>query len=218
MKRNMSGLYSDFLDENRKQVFVQVKPFSDIAVLGGGTALCMQLNHRKSYDFDLFVKNPIEKNLLRRVIKVFGEGIETLVDSGDELSFLISQQVKVSFIYFPFKHLYQFIETQSLPILDWRDIASDKAYVIGRRGEYRDYVDIFFILQRGLKLEKIIDDAKQKFKGAFSAKLFLGQLIYFDDLVDLTVDFIDQEYSPEQIRHFLEEAVSDYTRTSFIEP
>jgi predicted nucleotidyltransferase component of viral defense system len=200
------------LDEARQRVFAQLKPFSDTAVLGGGTGLSMQLGHRKSYDFDLLVKNPIEKTLLRRVSKVFGDELQVLVDSGDEMSFLTSHRVKVSFIYFPFPHLHPPIETESLPLLHWKDIASDKAYAIGRRGEYRDYVDVFFVLRKGLELGRIIEDATRKFKGAFSAKLFLGQLVYLTDLKDFALDFAMEEYSPEEIRRFLEDAVVRYSR------
>jgi hypothetical protein len=212
MKENTSELYSDFLDEERQRVFVQLKPFSDMAVLGGGTGLSMQLGHRKSYDFDMLVKSLLERTLLRRVSKVFGDELQVLVDSEDELSFLTSHRVKVSFIYFPFAHLYPLVETESLPLLHWKDIASDKAYAVGRRGEYRDYVDIFFMLKKGLELGKIIEDAKRKFKGAFSAKLFLGQLVYLSDLKDFTLDFAQKDCSPEEIRLFLEDAVVRYSK------
>lgn len=206
----MSQLYTDFLDDKRKQVLNQLKSFSNIAALGGGTALCMQLSHRRSYDFDLLIDTPIEKTLLNRIIKIFGKNIEILVDTGDELSVLISREVKVSFIYFPFPHLYTFIKTLFIPLLHWKDIASDKAYAIGRRGEYRDYVDIFFIIKKGFNLENIIRDAERKFKGAFSSKLFLGQLVYFDDLGDFTVDFIGRKYSLAEIKRYLEQTVSEY--------
>jgi|GEM_PF-578468 len=210
MKVNMSQLYTDFLDNRRKQVLSQLKSFSNIVTLGGGTALCMQINHRRSYDFDLLVSTPIEKALLNRVIKIFSENIEILVDTGDELSVLISREVKMTFIYFSFPHLYTTIKTLSIPVLDWKDIASDKAYAIGRRGEYRDYVDIFTIIRKGFDLDNIIGDAEKKFKGTFSTKLFLGQLVYFEDLGDFTVDFIGRKYSLEEIKGYLKRTVSEY--------
>lgn len=208
----MSILLFDFLGRERINVLLQLKTFSKKAVLGGGTALCMQLNHRKSYDFDLLVNSPIEKTLLKRVIEIFGNNIETLVDSGDELSVLVTRQVKISFIYFPYPHLHPIVKTQHLPIRNWKDIASDKAYAIGRRGEYRDYVDIFFVFKKGFTLQEIIEDADQKFKGAFSSKLFLSQLVYLNDIKDFTVDYISKYYSVNEIKKYLEETVSQYTK------
>jgi len=213
MKKSISKLYTNFLGKEQKKILEELKPFSDISVLGGGTALCMQLVHRSSYDFDLFVSSPIAKTLLNNIIKIFGKNrIETLADSSDELTVLISRQVKISFIYFPFPHLYPYIKSHSIPILYWKDIASDKAYAIGRRGEYRDYVDLFFVLEKGMGLAEIIKDAEKKFKSNFSAKLFLSQLVYFDDLSDFTIDFIGKAYAVTEIKHLLEEFISAYTR------
>lgn len=208
----MSELHFNSLNTERQVAFRKLVVFSDIGVLGGGTALLMQFHHRKSFDFDIFLNSPIEKKLLERVSEYFGEKFEILVDTGDELSLSIPSKVKITFIYFPYDPLYPVIKTESLSIFDWKDITADKAYTIGRRGEYRDYVDIFFALKKGLSLEKIIKDTYKKFNKVFSEKLFLGQLVYFDDLVDFTCDFIDQEYSPEQIKHFLEKSVFSYTK------
>jgi hypothetical protein len=210
MKKNISKLYTNFLGKNRKKVLNQLISFSDIAFLGGGTALCMQLKHRKSYDFDLFVNNSIEKSLMNRVVNIFDRNIKILVDTSDELSLLISKKIKLSFIYFPFPHIYSLVKTNSIPVLHWKDIASDKAYAIGRRGEYRDYVDIFYIISKGFNLGNVIEDAEKKFGGAFSSKLFLSQLVYFDDLEDFTVDFIGREYSFSEIKEYLELTVSKY--------
>ena len=212
MKKNILELHSEILDAKREKIFKDLKPFSNQGILAGGTALSLQIVHRKSYDFDLFVDNPVRKNLLRKVIKVFGKGIKLIIDMADELTFLTPNQVKISFVYFPFKRLYPVLETENLSIRHWKDIASDKAYVIGRRGEYRDYIDLFFCLQKRVHLKEIIQDAKRKFMGAFSEKLFLSQLVYFDDLKDFTVDFIGKKYYPKEIQGFLEKAVSNYAK------
>ncbi len=204
MKKNMSELHFEILEG--------LKPFSKEVVLARGTALSLQITHRESYDFDLFVERPIKKGLLRKITDLFGNNIRLLVDTADELSFLTPQKLKISFVYFPFRSLYEAIKTKPLSIRHWKDIASDKAYVIGRRGEYRDYVDIFFCLQKGFSFRKIIQDAKKKFKGSFSEKLFLSQLVYFDDIKDSTVDFIDRKYSPKEIQNSLEKTVSNYIK------
>lgn len=48
---------------------------------------------------------------------------------------------------------------------------------------WRDYVDLFFFLKWRLhSIKKIIALAKEKFGGEFNEKLFLGQMVYFDDI------------------------------------
>ena len=99
-----------------------------------------------------------------------------------------------------------------LDILSPRDLASNKAYVIGRRGAWRDYVDLFFLLKNGVEFEKVITETKKRFGGAFSEKLFLEQLTYFDDLKDFTVDYLGESYQPNEIQDYFKELARNFVR------
>jgi len=44
------------------------------------------------------------------------------------------------------------------------DIAADKAFTVGRRGAFRDYVDLYFLLKDKTTLPKIISDAQKNIK------------------------------------------------------
>ncbi|GEM_PF-979997 len=107
------------------------------------------------------------------------------------------------------------LEYSSIMISSYKDIASDKAYAIGRRPVYRDYIDLFIILKNKFSLKQIIEDSKEKFSGEFSEKLFLSQLIYFEDLKDFVIDFIGKEYKKEEIRKFFHGQITDYRNTVF---
>lgn len=206
----MSRLYFEIFDQTRKEVFQKLSGFKKIGVLGGGTAISLQLGSRYSYDFDIFSSKLIAKNILLQALDVFGLKIKKLIDTLEELSFITNQGVKVSFVHFPFLGLHPTVETESLKLFSLSDLASNKAYVIGRRGEYRDYVDLFFLLKNGLKLRKIVEEAEKRFRGAFSERLFLEQLFYFKDLKDFKIDFLKEKYSPSQIKAFLKKAVEGY--------
>ena len=55
-----------------------------------------------------------------------------------------------------------------------RQAADTKAYTIGRRGSYKDYVDLYFVLaERHATLNDIIAGAEQKFGADFNSRLFL---------------------------------------------
>ena len=181
----------------------------------GGTALALQINHRHSYDFDIFCYKPISNYLLRKIKKDF-KIKQVLVNNSDEFSFLDKGDVKITFLYYPFKFKRGFIETKdSLSLLNVLNIATSKAYALNRRGEYRDYVDIFFIIRKGHKLKNIISDARQKFGGLFSEKLFLEQLTYFGDLRDFKIEFLAESFQPEEIRLFFEKTAEQYTKNIF---
>lgn len=63
----MSQLFLDQLDPERKRVFDKLAAFTDTFVLAGGTAIMLQIGHRKSFDFDLFLPNPIPRTLYETI-------------------------------------------------------------------------------------------------------------------------------------------------------
>jgi hypothetical protein len=212
----MSRISLNPLSKNQKQILMKLIPFFEKkGILAGGTSLMLQLSFRKSNDLDLFFPYQIPDNYLRVVSKIFKKDIRVLIDNIDELTFIVSDKVKVSFIYFPFKRKYSPLEYNSIIISSYKDIASDKAYAIGRRPAYRDYVDLFFIQKEKFSLNQIIEDAKEKFGGEFSEKLFLSQLVYFEDLKDYTIDFIGKKYKMDEILNFFKKQIADYKNFIF---
>jgi len=212
----MSPLYiNDVLSSSQKAVFFKLGAFKQFGIMAGGTALSFQLKHRRSYDFDIFTLNKIPKDLSWEVRKIFGKKIKVIQDSENELTFFAHPKVKVTFFYYPFKPIYKIIKTSSISIFDLRDIAADKAYTLGRRPIWRDYVDLFFIIKKGHGLEKIIPDAQKKFAGLFSEKLFLGQLIYLGDLQDFRIDFLKESSQPKEIINFFEKEIKKYKKEIF---
>ena len=200
------------LNEAEKEILFSLTPFfKQEGLLSGGTSLMLQIPFRKSYDFDLFFPFEIPLSFARKAASIFNSKIEVLINTPDELTFIAHNQSKISFIFFPFKRKYKPVNAEnSISLSSYKDIASDKAYVIGRRPEYRDYMDLFVILKNGFGLKRVIVDAKEKFAGEFSEKLFLSQLIYFEDLKDFTVELIKEKYSVDEIKSFFKQAVLNY--------
>lgn len=204
----MSKRFFDILSREQKETFSLLRAFSSGGVLSGGTALALQLGHRRSYDFDIFRPKPLSKIFLFQVKKHF-KTIRLLVDTGDELSFISPHGIKVSFIFYPFRPLSKPIVYQGVSLSSWREIALDKAHTIGRRGEWRDYLDLYFILKKGFFLPQIIKRAQEKFGDTFSDKLFLSQLSYFGDIKDFSVELLAQEeITPEKLKTFFESEIS----------
>jgi hypothetical protein len=187
----MSKIYTDIFDQNRMKIWEQLRVFSDLGKLGGGTALALQINHRVSYDFDIFTENPVEKALLRKVTAEFpNRNVKPLIDNTDELTVEVGD-VKLTFLFYPFKGIATPVSTKSLSLFGVEDLAADKAYTVGRRGAWRDYYDIYSILNKGImSLENITSFAKQKFGSLFSEKLFLEQLTYYNDITDFSIETI----------------------------
>ncbi|KKQ97398.1 MAG: hypothetical protein UT24_C0008G0090 [Candidatus Woesebacteria bacterium GW2011_GWB1_39_12] len=206
----MSAPYIKTLDKDRLEVYKKLYAFSDKFILAGGTAIMLQINHRKSYDFDCFSNVPLNKKLLLKVRQTFGDDINVQVDNSDLFLFITSNGVKIDFVYFPYTPTTGVIKSKPISMFALEDLASNKAYVIGRRATWRDYVDIFFLIKK-FTLDSIIKNSQKKFKGEFSEKLFLEQLVYFDDLEIVPIDFLQRTYTSEEIMEDLQTAVHKYT-------
>ncbi|MFH1537274.1 MAG: nucleotidyl transferase AbiEii/AbiGii toxin family protein [Patescibacteria group bacterium] len=214
MPKTILKIHYDILDPERQEVWLKLKEFKGQGILGGGTALALQLRHRLSFDFDIFFKKPIAKKLLSRVNKIFGaSNIHPLVNNEDELTVLYKNKIKITFLYFPFKKLSSTIKTNSIDLFNLKDLAAYKAYTIGRRGTYRDYLDIYILLIQKFNLEQIIKIARQIFKSNFNEKLFLEQLVYFDDLKDFKIEFIDpqdKKHMPKIVKEYFTQQIKKY--------
>ena len=136
-----------------------IKPY----ILCGGTALAMQIGHRKSEDLDFMMWrisktqkpevdwNSIEKELSEKI----GE-IENFNMLGfDQVEFLV-KGVKFSFFvsdnYSPISAPVDYLG--NIRLADIESIMAMKMEVMLRRMKFRDYYDIYCILQEGFSIHK----------------------------------------------------------------
>ena len=95
---------------------------------------------------------------------------------------LIGNDVKVTFFQYPFpvtptEHFDKYFRLPSL-----LQLAAMKAYALGRRSKWKDYVDLYFLLREHFTIADITDAATQLFGELYSEKMFRSQLCYFDDV------------------------------------
>jgi hypothetical protein len=95
------------------------------------------------------------------------------------------------------------VSTEGLKLLSVAEIGATKAYSIGRRGTYKDYVDLYFIIKDGAaSLQSLVAMAETKFRNEFNARLFLEQLLFMEDIEDYKIDFLGKRVPPEEILEF----------------
>lgn len=200
-------MHPEALSGKGKVIFALLKNFADF-YLGGGTALALQIGHRISVDFDLFSEEEISENLLGEVEKIFPQReIRPSVNNRDELTVFIDG-IKATFLRYPFPPILEIVGYEGVRLLSIKEIAATKAYTIGRRGSYKDYVDLYFILSEGhASLDEIIELAERKYGTEINTRLFLEQLIYLGDIKDIEVLFLKKPISKEEIESFFEEEV-----------
>ncbi|MFO7802634.1 MAG: hypothetical protein R6V55_10105 [Desulfovermiculus sp.] len=91
---------------------------------------------------------------------------------------------------------------------DLLTLAAMKAYALGRRAKWKDYVDLYVLLQQHVTFQHVISQAQKIFRGVFNERLFREQMCYFDDIDDTEgVDFLlPSPPSEEDIKAFLVQA------------
>lgn len=192
------------LSGDQKQLLPLIQTFSRDFYLAGGTAISLYLGHRRSIDFDLFTDNTIDPMKIRNKImqnKTIGY---TFSQGGDELTVLIDK-VKVTFLHYPFVIQRKTIFEQALHLPDLITLGAMKAFALGRRAKWKDYVDLYFLFQKH-SFQELIDETNSIFKSEFNEKLFRTQIGYFDDIdhteqIEYMTGF---EKKDDDIKQFLE--------------
>ena len=200
-------MHLEVLDEERKKMFPYLRYFKKF-YLAGGTALALQIGHRTSVDFDLFIQKEIPSGLLGKIKEVFPKAtVQPLVNNKGELTVLV-HNVKCTFFNSVFASVLPLVKYEQVPMASVREIAADKAHTIGRRGKYRDYVDLYFILkEEHIPLDEIIQLAEKKYGGEFNGRLFLEQLIYLEDIADDPISFVKKATSKGDMQSFFEKEI-----------
>ncbi len=213
MNKDISKIHLEILDKKRQELLATLLPYTKDFILGGGTALALQLNHRESYDFDFFSSTSIKNNLIEKLSQTIK--IATIsVDSPDELTFFTEDEIKVTFLHYPFGHSFPLEQIENgLKIFSIKDITIKKAYTIGRRGAYRDYFDLYTILKGDhISLQELIKETKKIYGSVFEEKIFLQQLVYFGDISDFAIITINSQPipKPKEVEQFFEDLVKSY--------
>lgn len=191
-------MYLNILTKEQKELLPLITEFRKEYYLVGGTAIALQIGHRKSIDFDLFKKSSIKKTQIKRKIADAKLHIDKILFEDKDQLHLIINGIKLTFFQYPFEipHLLAWDKIITMPTL--LDLAAMKAYALGRRAKWKDYVDLYFLLTKYCSYQSIVDRTKEIFEGDFNEKLFREQLSYFEDVsyeeeVDYCVDAIADE-------------------------
>lgn len=194
----------EILSPEQAELLKLLEPFAKKYYLVGGTAIALYLGHRKSLDFDLFTFGKLNKTKIRETLSKWKYKATLIHEMDDQMHYFVNG-VKLKLFSFPFK-----IPTKKSIgfVLDFPEIeslAAMKAFALGGRGKWKEYVDLYFILKSGLNLDKICLKAKTLFDDHFNPTLFFKQLIYFDDIsFQEEVEYLPGfEISEEEVKNSL---------------
>lgn len=174
-------MHKDILTKEQIEILPLVKSFSREFGLVGGTAAALLIGHRRSIDFDLFTNDEFENATIRKKVLKFKKIERVLRDEDGQYTIIIGG-VKITFFHYPFKISFSKKFGNVIKLSDLSTLAAMKAYALGRRAKWKDYVDLYFIMRSHHGIEEISKRAKKIFGSEFNDKIFRAQLAYFKDV------------------------------------
>ena len=94
-------MFPQILTEPQAELLPLVKKFSDAFGLVGGTAVALQLGHRRSIDFDLFCEDSFDSNTILRKVKRSFPVEHIYMDTAGQLTFLVNRDVRITAYPYP---------------------------------------------------------------------------------------------------------------------
>lgn len=203
-------LHPEILSEEQKELLPLVKLFRGSYCLVGGTAIALQLGHRRSLDFDLFTAKKLQRMKIKNTIGKKSPASAKFIYEAEEQLHLKIKDVKITFFQFPYD-IPSSVEFKGyIKMPDLLTLAAMKAFAFAERAKWKDYVDMYFLLKNNFQLGKICKRTEHLFniKGSvvFTEKLFRQQLCYFKDIdYSESVEYLQHPVSKEEIKNYLTE-------------
>ena len=172
-------LYLETVESSTLELLKKLQrlPVLEQTRLVGGTALALQLGHRKSIDLDFFGTVDCEAEYLRESIA--GMASLTILKESPHIHIYIVDGIKVDIVNYKYPWLDDVVLEQGLRLASVSDIAAMKITAIIGRGTKKDFIDIAFLLHH-FSLEEILHFYAAKYNDS-SVIMAMKSLAYFDD-------------------------------------
>lgn len=174
-------MHKEVLTVEQIELLPLVAKFSKNFGLVGGTAIALHLGHRESIDFYLFTQTDFDNRKLRKNIERKFLIQKIITDEENQYTVII-RGVRLTFFQYPYNIEYKNKFEDVIGIPDLATLAAMKAFALGRRAKWKDYVDLYFILKGHLTLDQVNRKARQIFGPEHNEKIFRTQLSYFEDI------------------------------------
>lgn len=142
--------------------------------LVGGTALSLQIGHRKSIDLDLFSTEEFDGQEIVGQLKP-----DLIIQDSKRILQLVVNEIRVDIVNLPYPLIDKLILEDGMRLASLKDIVAMKLKAIVGRGSKKDFYDVYFLLKH-FTLEVMVNLFKEKFKDHEVFTVYKS-LVYFED-------------------------------------
>ena len=181
-------LYYQTVSSDLITILKRLMSFSELTEfrLVGGTALALQIGHRKSVDIDLFCSRDFNNKELQYFIK---DKFKNFILDWENKNGFVAQidNIKVDFFNWSIPFVYPVTEIDSFRMAGKREIAAMKIEAITGRKEKKDFIDIAVLLKE-YELKELLMAFKLRYP-------FISHKFAIESL--MAVDYADESVNPE---------------------
>ena len=178
--------------EDLKKILIQLLTCEILpqeSYLAGGTALYFYFRRRLSIDLDFFTSKFFSSEFLVPKMRDCFDYVDVeIMEKESLILFLSEEKIKFSLFHFPYRLLSDIVLFKvkkgiMCPLASFEDIEAMKAVSIAQRGSARDFVDLYYLLQRTKHtFEDIADFVQKKYHLEKKYDYHLKTaMVYFDD-------------------------------------
>lgn len=201
----------EVIDKNRYDILKKV--VSSISLnnyyLAGGTALALQTGIRESFDFDFFVREEFNEDILITELEKLGNLEVSVCRKGTV--HIILNDVQFTFLYFPNELISELVkvdEINGLYLASIQDISLMKLIAISQRGTKKDFFDLHFICNnQNITIKYILNNLDKKYNAnKINYSHIIQSLTYFEDAKDENLPKVFIKYNWEDImKYYIDE-------------
>jgi hypothetical protein len=189
----------------------QMPVFKDF-LLVGGTALSLQLGHRKSVGIYLFSRQPFVAETCASLLEENSD-FQLLYLQNNTLKGIIGE-IFIDIITHNYPLISDVVIFEGIRMASLQDIAAMKVNVISGIGtRVKDFIDIYFLL-KSMSFKAIIESYSKKY-GARNESHAIKSLTWFDgvDLHTWPELILEPELRFQEIKNSITEARNDFLRS-----
>ena len=167
--------------------------FSHRFYLAGGTALSLQIGHRRSVDFDFFsVKDEVDEKSRNEIIAGISAYPTQIIESVEGNLLILVDGIRVGFFSYGYPLIDQPIRCENVLLASLKDIGLMKCDALISRGSRKDFYDLYYI-SRYIEVRQLLQLGEKKYPLFRDFPLMVLESITF-------FDNADRDVQPELIR------------------
>lgn len=192
------------------------RAFIERFYLAGGTALSLQIGHRRSVDFDFFSEtDELDEKSRNEIIHGLSSlSVEVIENVGGNLLLLVDG-IRTGFFSYGYPLIQEPLQSENVSLASLLDIGLMKCDALISRGSRKDFYDLFYIVQN-FNFERLFQFSQKKYTNFRDFPLMvLESMTLFDNANRDIQPELSEPIAWDQVKQFFIQQANLLSRSWF---